>query len=162
MHALSQQLATTRGIENILQVALKQIGDIFECQVAALLPGEDGRLSPVVSDMLVVSEKDKIKELNVAKWTFRTGEMAGWGTQTSPESSFLYIPLQATKAIIGVLALRFKDPETDLWLLPEQLRLSLLESLTKQVALALEVERLEKAGLEGESPRETGPPRTVC
>ena len=57
---------------------------------------------------------------------------------------FLSVPLQATKAIIGVLALRLKDPESELWLLPEQLRLHLLESLTKQVALALEVERLEK------------------
>ncbi len=161
MHSLSRQLATTRGIENILQVALKQIGEIFECQVAALLPGEDGRLSPVVSDLSGVSEKDKIKELNVAKWAFRTGEMAGWGTQTSPESSFFYIPLQATKAVIGVLALRLKDPATELWLLPEQFRLSLLESLTKQVALALEVERLEKAALEVQKTLETGPPRTV-
>jgi two-component system, OmpR family, sensor histidine kinase KdpD len=147
MHSLSRQLATTRGIENILQVGLKQIGEIFECQVAALLPGEDGRLSPVVSDLSVVSEKDKIKELNGAKWAFRTGQMAGCGTKISPESSFLYIPLQATKEVIGVLALRLKDPATELWLLPEQLRLSLLESLSKQVALALEVERLEKAAL---------------
>jgi two-component system sensor histidine kinase KdpD len=161
MHTLSRQLATTRGIENIVQVALKQIGEIFECQVAALLPGEDGRLSPVVSDLSVVSEKDKIKELNVAKWTFRTGQMAGWGTKTSPESSFFYIPLQATKEVIGVLALRFKDPTTELWLLPEQLRLSLLESLCKQVALALEVERLEKAAIELQTAPETGPHRIV-
>ena len=78
----------------------------------------------------------------MAQWTFRTGQMAGWGTQTSPDSPFLYVPLQATKAVIGVLALRLKDPESELWLLPEQLRLGLLESLVKQVALALEVERL--------------------
>jgi two-component system sensor histidine kinase KdpD len=115
----------------------------------------------VVSDLSVVSEKDKIKELNVAKWAFRTGQMAGWGTQTSPDSPFLYVPLQATKAVIGVLALRLKDPKSDLWLLPEQLRLSLLESLAKQVALALEVERLEKGALEVQTATETGPPGTV-
>jgi K+-sensing histidine kinase KdpD len=90
----------------------------------------------------------------VAKWAFRTGESAGWGTQNSPESSVFYIPLQATKAVIGVLALRLKDPTTELWLLPEPFRLSLLESLTKQVALALEVERLGKAGLEVKKPFE--------
>ena len=83
----------------------------------------------------------------MAQWTFRTGQMAGWGTKTSPDSPFLYVPLQATKAVIGVLALRLKDPESELWLLPEQLRLRLLESLAKQVALALEVERLEKTVL---------------
>ena len=79
--------------------------------------------------------------------------MAGWGTQTSPDSPFLYVPLQATKAVIGVLALRLKDPESELWLLPEQLRLRLLESLAKQVALALEVERLEKTALDAQNSR---------
>ena len=153
MHALSRQLATTRGVENILQVAVKQLQEIFESQVAALLPEENGKLHPVVGDLSAVSEKDMIKELSVAQWAFRTGQMAGWGTQTSPDSPFLYVPLQATKAVIGVLALRLKDPESELWLLPEQLRLGLLESLVKQVALALEVERLEKTAVRCEYSR---------
>jgi two-component system, OmpR family, sensor histidine kinase KdpD len=148
MHALSRQLATTRGVENILQVAVKQLQEIFESQVAALLPEENGKLHSVVGDLSAVSEKVMIKELSVAQWAFRTGQMAGWGTQTSPDSPFLYVPLQATKAVIGVLALRLKDPESEFWLLPEQLRLGLLESLVKQVALALEVERLEKTVLD--------------
>jgi two-component system sensor histidine kinase KdpD len=161
MHGLSRQLATTRGTENILHIALKQLGEIFECQVAALLPGEDGRLKPVLSDLSGLSDGDKVKELNVAKWAFRTGQMAGWGTKNSPESSFFYIPLQATKDAIGVLALRLKDPATELWLLPEKMRLSLLESLTKQVALALEVERLEKAAIKVPTVLENGSPRAV-
>lgn len=155
MHALSRQLATTRGVDNILQVAVKQLQEIFESQVAALLPGENGKLHPVVGDLSAVSEKDMIKELSVAQWAFRTGRMAGWGTQTSRESPFLYVPLQATKAVTGVLALRLKDPESELWLLPEQLRLGLLESLVKQVALALEVERLEKTALDANIAAET-------
>jgi two-component system sensor histidine kinase KdpD len=162
MHALSRQLATTRGTKNILQVALKQVGEIFECQVAALLQGEGGKLVPVVSDLSGLSEKDKVKELSVARWTFRTGQMAGWGTKNSPESFFFYIPLQATKDILGVLALRLKDPATQLWLLPEKMRLSLLESLTKQIALALEVERLENTAIEVPTVLENDSPRTVC
>jgi two-component system, OmpR family, sensor histidine kinase KdpD len=158
MHALSRQLATTRGIENILQVAAKHLREIFECQVVALLPEENGKLHPVAGD-LSEAFQSMIKELSVAQWTCRTGQMAGWGTQTSPDSPFLYVPLQATHKAIGVLALRLKDPESELWLLPEQLRLSLLESLAKQVALALEVERLEKTALEVQIPAETGPSR---
>ena len=123
--------------------------------MAALLPEENGKLHPVVGDLSAVSEKDMIKELSVAQWAFRTGQMAGWGTRTSPDSPFLYVPLQATKAVIGVLALRLKDPESELWLLPEQLRLGLLESLVKQVALALEVERLEKTVLDANIAAET-------
>jgi two-component system sensor histidine kinase KdpD len=155
MHALSRQLATTRGVENILQVAVKQFQEIFESQVAALLAEGNGKLHPVVGDLSAVSEKDVIKELSVAQWAFRTGQMAGWGTRTSPDSPFLYVPMQATKAVIGVLALRLKDHESELWLLPEQLRLGLLKSLVKQVALALEVERLEKTALDANLAVET-------
>jgi two-component system sensor histidine kinase KdpD len=155
MYALSRQLASTRGVENILQVAVKQLREIFECQVVALLPEENGKLIPVAGDLSEVLQKDLIKELSVAQWTYRTGQMAGWGTQTSPDSPFLYVTLQATKAVIGVLALRLKDPESELWLLPEQLRLRLLESLAKQVALALEVERLEKTALDANIAAET-------
>ena len=155
MHALSRQLASTRGVENILQVAVKQLWEIFECQVVALLPEENGKLHPVAGDFSEVFQKDTEKELSVAQWTFRTGQMAGWGTQTSPDSPFLYVPLQATKSVIGILALRLKDPESELWLLPEQLRLHLLESLAKQVALALEVERLEKTALDANIAAET-------
>ena len=54
MHALSRQLATTRGVENILQVAVKQLREIFESQVAALLPEENGKLHPVVGDLSAV------------------------------------------------------------------------------------------------------------
>jgi hypothetical protein len=69
--------------------------------------------------------------------------------------------LQATKDLIGVLALGLKDPATELWLLPEKMRLSLLESRTKQVALALEVERLEKAAIKVPTILENGSPRAV-
>ena len=148
MHALSRQLATTRGVEMILQVAVQQLWTIFECQVVALLPEENGNLRPMAGDLSAIFQQDVLKELNVAQWTYRTGQIAGWGTRTSPASPFLYVPLQATHAIIGVLALRLKDPESEQWLLSEQLRLSLLQSLAKQVALALEVERLEKTALD--------------
>jgi two-component system, OmpR family, sensor histidine kinase KdpD len=161
MHALSRQLATTRGMQNILHVALKQLGETFECQVEVLLPGENGNLSPFGSDLSTAFEKDKLKELSVAKWAFRTGQISGWGTQASPESPFLYVPLKATKTVLGVLALLLKDPKSELWLLSEQLRLSLLESLAKQIALALEVERLEKAASYTQTAPETGPPRSV-
>ena len=46
MYALSRQLASTRGVENILQVAVKQLREIFECQVVALLPEENGKVTP--------------------------------------------------------------------------------------------------------------------
>jgi two-component system, OmpR family, sensor histidine kinase KdpD len=150
MQALSQELAGTRGVEQILQVAAKHIGEILGCEVVALLPDEQGRVHIAAGDIASVFHKDIIKEMSVAQWTYENGQMAGWGTQKSPASEILYVPLQATNAFLGVLALRPRDPESPQWLLPEQLRLRFLESLAKQVALALGVERLEKATLEAQ------------
>jgi two-component system, OmpR family, sensor histidine kinase KdpD len=144
MHGLSRQLAGTRGIDEILQVAVEQISQIFECLAVALLPDDRGKLHPVAGDLSAVFEKDIVKEMGVAQWAYEAGQMAGWGTLNHPDSPILYVPLAATAAPLGILALRPKDPEAENWLLPEQLRLRLLESLARQVALAVEVERLQK------------------
>jgi two-component system sensor histidine kinase KdpD len=72
-----------------------------------------------------------------------------------PDSPILYVPLPGADATLGVLALRPRDLESEQWLLPEQLRLRFLESLAKQVALALGVERLQKTALEAQVAAET-------
>ena len=138
MHGLSRQLAGVRGVEKILQVAVQHFSEIFKGQVVVLLPGEKGKLKVAAGDVSSVFEKDLVKELDIARSAFDAGQMVGWGTKTSPKTDILYVPLQAANDTLGVLALRPHDPER--FLLPEQLYL--LESLTKQVALALEVERL--------------------
>jgi two-component system sensor histidine kinase KdpD len=80
-----------------------------------------------------------LKEIPVARAAYESGRMAGWGTtQTSPTTENLYVPLQAGATTWGILALRPRDPGR--FLLREQA--SLLESLARQVALALEVERM--------------------
>ena len=142
MLALSRQLVGIRGVPGILQAAVEQISQIFECQAVALLPDEQGKLKAEAGDLSEVFYQDILKEMGVARSAFETGRLTGWGTQNLPDSPILYAPLQATGGSLGVLALRPKDPQSEQWLLPEQLRLRLLESLTKQVALALEVERL--------------------
>jgi two-component system sensor histidine kinase KdpD len=149
MHSLSRELASTRGVDRILPVAVKHLSEIFECQAAALLPDDKGQVH-VAAGGAAVFHKDILKELGIAQWAYQNGQMAGWGTQNLPESQILYVPLAAADAVIGVLALRPKDPESEHWLLPEQLRLHLLESLAKQVALALQVERLQQTALDAQ------------
>jgi two-component system sensor histidine kinase KdpD len=147
-HALSGELAGTRGVENVLQVSVKHFSEIFQCQVVALLPDENDKLHVATGDLASVFHKDIIKELSVAQGAYQTGQMAGWGTQSMPDSPILYVPLPGANATLGVLALRPRDLEAEQWLLPEQLRLRFLESLAKQIALALEVERLQEAAME--------------
>ena len=150
MLALSRQLAATRGVANILQAAVHQISQIFECQAVALLPDDQGKLKAAAGDLSAVFHQDILKEMGVARSAFESGQMAGWETQKHPDSPILYAPLQAASGVLGVLALRPKDPQSEQWLLPEQLRLRLLESLAKQVAMALEVERLEQTAAQAQ------------
>jgi two-component system sensor histidine kinase KdpD len=138
MHGLSRQLASARGVEKILQLAVQYISEIFDCEVFALLPDENRNLKVAAGDLSSVIEKGVLKEIAVAHVAYESGQMAGWGTQTSPTTQILYVPLRAGADTWGILALRPRDPAR--FLLREQL--TLLDSLAKQVALALEVERM--------------------
>jgi two-component system sensor histidine kinase KdpD len=143
LHGLSRQLASTRGVENILQLAVQYISQIFDCEVTALLPDENRKLKVAAGDLSSVIEKGVTKEIAVAHAAYDSGQMAGWGTQTSPTTDNLYVPLRAGATTWGILALRPSDPKR--FLLREQL--TLLDSLARQVALALEVERMSGRAL---------------
>jgi two-component system sensor histidine kinase KdpD len=150
MHTLSRQLASTRGFDQILQVAVQHISEILECQVLALLPDKKGVVHVAAGDQTIFTKAIR-KELSVAQWAYNAGQMAGWGTQTLPTTDIFYVPLQAADAPLGVLALRPRDPKR--LLSPEEVRL--VESLAKQVALALEVERLQQTALDAQVAVET-------
>ncbi|MBF0497925.1 MAG: DUF4118 domain-containing protein [Deltaproteobacteria bacterium] len=142
MHGLSRQLVSARGIEAILKVAVRYISEIFDCNVVAMLPDEKGKLNIAAGDPSSVIQRDIIEEIKVARSAYDTGRMTGWGTETFSTTEILCVPLRAANDSLGILALKPKDPER--FLLHEQLQL--MESLAKQVALALEVERLITSG----------------
>ncbi len=138
MHGLSRQLAATRGMEKIFQVAVQYISEIFDAQCMAMVPSGQGRFKVIAGDPSSVIHQDIIKEIQIAHSAFNTGQMAGLGTQTSQTSENLYVPIRAGDFTSGILILRPAD--RDRFRHPEQL--NLLESLVKQVALSLEVEHL--------------------
>ena len=138
MHGLSRQLASTRGVENILQVAVRYIAEIFDGDALAMLPDEQHRLRVAAGDVSSVIQEDTVNQMKVARSAYDSGQMAGWGTGKSGASDVLYVPLRTANTTTGILALRPSDPER--FRLRDQS--TLLESLAKQVALALEVERM--------------------
>ncbi|MBI5596550.1 MAG: sensor histidine kinase KdpD [Elusimicrobia bacterium] len=138
MHALSRQLASVRGIDALLDAGLRHLAQVFDCEAVALLPGGDGLLNvkagsgqpPVLDD----------KERSVAQWVFDLGQPAGLGTQTLSVVDALYLPLQGGSGPTGVLRVR---PRTGPRPFDADQRL-ILESLVRQIALALEVETLQE------------------
>ena len=149
MLALSRQLAGTRGTEKLLRIAVEHLSELFACTALALLPDDEGRLQDFIGDREAFNLSHKGE--SVALWVFANGKVAGLGTSTLPTSGALYVPLVGLKDTVGVLGLR---PQTQGALFsPEQMHM--IETLARQVALALEVERLETESLHAQMEAET-------
>jgi two-component system sensor histidine kinase KdpD len=143
MHSFTRQLANAGDMGKILHVLVQHISAIFDCKVVALLPGEKGKLKVAAGDLSTVILKDVVKELSAAQSAYEAGQMAGVGQGTSRTTQNLYVPLQVADSTLGILLLKPTDPER--FFSPE--RLDLLESLAKQAAWALKVERLTVSGV---------------
>jgi len=138
MHALSRQLASSRGTDKLLEIAVKHIAEVFDSQVLALLPDPQGRLTVRAGYRAEFAMNPK--EQSVAQWVYDLGQMAGLGTQTLPFVDAVYVPLLGSKGPVG--ALRVHPTDSQRLVIPEQMRL--LEAFASQTALALEVDRLQE------------------
>jgi two-component system sensor histidine kinase KdpD len=138
LYALSRELASTRGTQELLRIAVKHIAEVFESDVIALLPDEQGRLKVQcgTSETFTLSPK----EMGVAHWSYDLGQVAGRGTDTLPASEALYVPLLASGEPVGALGVKPRDPER-LFILEQ---LHLLEAFAHQSALAVAGDRLEQ------------------
>jgi two-component system sensor histidine kinase KdpD len=139
LYAMTRDLATNRGVDTLANLAAKHLREVFDSQIAVYLADKEGRLRLHMSEQFFF-EFDP-KETGVADWVFQHGERAGLGTETLPGSEALYMPLNGSRGTIGVVAVRPSTPGRLLDL--EQLHL--LETLTNQMALALERARLSEA-----------------
>ncbi|HTN28034.1 MAG TPA: sensor histidine kinase KdpD [Burkholderiales bacterium] len=149
LYAMSRELAATRGQENMALAAVRHMSEVFESQVAVLLPDAQGKLRYPKGKSLAGSLRGA--DLDVAQWVQGHGEPAGLGTDTLPGSEALYVPLKGTQSVLGVLAVLPANPRRVL--LPEQFHL--LETFSGQIALALEraqfAEHAERASIDAET-----------
>jgi two-component system sensor histidine kinase KdpD len=136
LYAMSRELASTRGLDELVNVAVRHIGEVFRGQVVVLLPGGDGRLAPR-GDPSRQLHADA-NEVAVARWVFEHREPAGLGTATLPGAAALYVPLVASSGAVGALGVRPADPHG----LDAPETLHQLETFASQTALAIERARL--------------------
>src|SRR5438128_993760 len=131
LYAMSRELASPRGVDELLTIAARHIAEVFRTQIAVLRPDATGQLAP--GKGAVQFELDR-NELAVARWVFEHRQPAGLGTATLPGASALYLPLLASRGPVGVLGVRPADRHAlDA---PEQLHQ--LETFGNQTALAIE------------------------
>jgi len=132
LYSMSRELASVRGLDNILGAATRHITEVFRSQVVFLLPDATGRLAPRKG--LPRSFEIDTSEFAVGQWVYEHRQIAGLGTATLPGAKALYLPLTASRGILGVLGVRPAEPHT--LEAPEQRHQ--LETFVSQTALALE------------------------
>ncbi len=134
LYAMSRELASTRGVDDLLTIAVRHVSEVFRSQVVVLLPDTGAGLVPWSGGQFALDAN----ELGVGRWVYEHRQPAGQGTTTLPGASALYLPLVAPRGPVGVLGVRPPDRHTlDA---PEQLHQ--LETFANQTALAIERTRL--------------------
>jgi two-component system sensor histidine kinase KdpD len=149
LYAMSRELASTRGGNEVLRAAVRHIAEVFRCQAVVLLPDEIGEL------MRQIGLQDQFDrdttDLGASQWVYEHGQMAGPGTGTLPGATALYLPLAASRGTIGVLGIR--PNESHSLEAPEQLHL--LEAFANQAALAYERAQLAEEAQQAQVRAET-------
>jgi two-component system sensor histidine kinase KdpD len=135
LYLLTRELADGKDLAELLGAAVRQLGSVFEADIAVLLPDEtdDRSLVAYPFGTLPLSEK----ELSVAAWSQRNAKPAGHSTDTLPSAEALYLPLVTPGGCLGVVGLRLRSRRQ----LPLAQK-ALLESFIRQIALVLDRQRL--------------------
>ena len=146
LYLLTRELAEVRDLPQLLGVVVRQVGGVFNAEVAVLLPDPEVSSEPEsgASAKLVAypfgTRNLAPREASVADWAFRNARPAGWTTDTLPGSEALFLPLVTPAGCLGVVGLRTSGRH-ELTLAQR----TLLESFIRQIALVLDRQRLRDA-----------------
>lgn len=126
---LSKELSAALTAEQVIEIALRHLSEIFHTAAAVFLPDRNNILHSVsqFSQQLTLDN-------TIAQWVYDHQEAAGFGTQTLSAAKAHYLPLKAPMRTRGVLVLAAE--KIDLFTQPENQRL--LDTFAAQTALALE------------------------
>ena len=136
LYYLSRDLAVASDLPAILDALVRNVVESLGAHIVVMLPaGERLEVKKSSSDLTL-----DLKELAVADWAFRNRSPAGRGTETLVSSTLLYLPLQTTGDVLGVLGVKLPD-EADY---SSPLSRRLLLAFATQATLAIERVHLGK------------------
>ena len=130
LYEMSRDLSAAMQLDQVVHISARCIERVFRASAAILLPDANGKLEMAPAN----AEKTLPVELGTAQWAFDRGQPAGFGTDTLPGSTVLYLPLRAPSLARGVLAVKAHNRR--LLRIPEQRQL--LDTFAALIAIALE------------------------
>ncbi|KAF0217136.1 MAG: two-component system OmpR family sensor histidine kinase [Geobacteraceae bacterium] len=136
LYYLSRDLAAAADIEAILDAIIRNFGESFNGRLLILLPEGERLEIKGASHGMRLDEK----ELAVADWAFRNRQAAGRGTGTLSSAALLFLPLQTSASVLGVVGVKLEE-EADY---ANPLSRRLLDAFASQATLAIERVQLVK------------------
>ncbi|HEY3913924.1 MAG TPA: ATP-binding protein [Verrucomicrobiae bacterium] len=148
LYLLDRELAGATTAEQIIGKVIDEMGRTFNAKVAVLLPDAANKLQSQKASTLELGAKEQA----AAAWVVEHRQSAGKFTANPSAIESLLLPLESSNSVLGAIGLRLEQSDP-----PTIHQWNLLEALTRQIALALDRQRLnelsEKARLLAESER---------
>ncbi|MET0867297.1 MAG: sensor histidine kinase KdpD [Pseudorhodoplanes sp.] len=131
LYSFSRKLAGGGTLDDVLWATAYQTALMLKVRVVILMP-ENG--SMVVKAGYPPEDILDEADIAAAKWAFESKRPAGRGSDTLPGAKRLFLPMQTSRGIIGMIGIDSDKPGA--LLTPDQRRL--LDALIDQGALAIE------------------------
>jgi two-component system sensor histidine kinase KdpD len=129
LYEMSRLLSAALMTEQVANIAARFLSAEFGARSALLVADDNNKLLPPI----FTGDAPQV-DVAIAQWSFDKTEQAGYGTDTLPSASTLYLPLSAPMRVRGVLAVQPRD--TTRLVVPEQRRL--LDTCASLLAISLE------------------------
>ena len=117
LYNLAKELSATSGIDDVLNLAVKDIRKYFGLESAFFLKDESGKLAKQVKHETSLQFSEN--ELSIAEWTFRHSSKAGRFSDTLPSGQYSFYPLKGNTENMGVVAIEhskiFTQGEEQFW-----------------------------------------------
>ncbi|MGE8099529.1 two-component system sensor histidine kinase KdpD [Pseudomonas fluorescens] len=129
LYEMSRLLSAALLTEQVAEIGAQFLAAEFGARSALLVADDNNKLQAP----MVTGDPPQV-DVAIAQWSYDKTEPAGYGTDTLPSSSTLYLPLSAPMRVRGVLAVQPRD--TTRLAVPEQRRL--LDTCASLLAISLE------------------------
>lgn len=153
LYEFSRKIAAAASFEDVVWAAVHHVASTLQCSALVLRPDEDGNLE--VAGGYPPEDQLTDRDWGAAKWAWQHLEPAGWGSETLPSASWLFLPLKTTQGPQALVGVSFDSARQ---LGPEDRRV--LDALVDQVAIAIERAKLtadiEQSRVQSETERMRG------
>jgi two-component system sensor histidine kinase KdpD len=130
LYEFARDMSSLLQTDQVVEAATKFIADTFRTKVAILLPDQQDRVELHDPGGLALTTDLRV----AAQWAYDKSQPAGAGTDTLPNSEYLFIPLRAPMRTRGVLGIKAENRR--MLMVPEQQRH--LDTFAALTAIALE------------------------